>query len=87
MADRSIKAEASEIVNFLLEGVNVQKGRIDEGTIVIYNGGEDPQVIDQKNGGKPTMNTRQMTINGKRWHFEITRNEEGQITGLDVEQR
>jgi hypothetical protein len=85
MADKALKADAQKIVNHLLEHVSIQ-----EGTVIIYNGGEDPQVIGQGGGAPPQQQQRpgskEVTIGGKRWHFEITRNEDGQITGLDVEQ-
>jgi hypothetical protein len=79
-----MSAESDHIIKFLTEGVE-----LNEGTIVIYNGGEDPQVVnsDEQPKGKPNKKDgQQVTINGKRWHFEVTRNEHGQITGLDVEQ-
>ncbi len=79
MADRALKADAAKIVEHLLERESIQ-----EGTVIIYNGGEEPQVIGDT--GKKASAGHQVTVNGKRWHFEVTRNEEGQIVSLDVEQ-
>ncbi len=81
MVHRAIRADAAKIVSFLSEGISVQ-----EGTVIVYNGGEEPQVFTSGDDPSNRSPSQQVNIGGKKWRFNVQRNEHGQITGLDVEQ-
>lgn len=65
-----------------------------EGTVIVINGGgngqddmPDPQtVVQELEKARSAASKQHVNINGKRWHFTVNRNEQGQIESLDVEQ-
>jgi hypothetical protein len=73
--------DTDRILRFLLEGEDLS-----EGTIIIYNGAEGPEEHRPAVSAKEKPDQKSVTINGKKWRFKVNRDEDGQITDLDVEQ-